>query len=268
MLLVDKNIKQMASAGELISEGYCEDNVNSISYDLTIAGFPGMAEDTRDLDLLPGEFVIVKTREELKIPVHITGRIGEKNSLLRMGLKVDGPQYQPGHQTYAFLRVQNISDKVIVLHSGKPIAQIFFEELKEAPDRPYDRQPNQSFHLETEYRNFGKYETEYRQNIKSFEKVKGDIEGMTNKIYGNVLTLMGVLVSIFTLLTINYQAFTNAELTPKYIVLMNLSLTFCISVMLGIILFLINGKGHKKFYVTYGIILAVLGIAIVGFCFL
>ncbi|MCI8513679.1 MAG: hypothetical protein HFI93_03480 [Lachnospiraceae bacterium] len=264
MLLVDKNIRHMVSEGELISTGFCEANLNSISYDLTIDDFPGVGGD--EVDLLPGEFVIIKTKEELKIPLHITGRIGEKNSLLRMGLKVDGPQYQPGHQTYAFLRVQNISDKVIVLHSGKPIAQIFFEELKEAPDMPYNLQPNCSFQNETEYRNFGRYEAEYNRNMKSFEKVKDDIEGLTNRIYGNVLTLMGILVSIFTLLTINYQAFTNADLSPRYIVLMNLSLAFCISVMLGIILFLINEKRQKHIYVAYGVILALLGIAVVVFC--
>lgn len=75
-------------------------HTNSISYDLTLGEFLDSEEGS--IDLIPGEFVMIKTKEKLSIPNNITGRIGEKNSLLRLGLKVDGPQYQPGHITYAF----------------------------------------------------------------------------------------------------------------------------------------------------------------------
>ena len=107
MILVDKNIKALSAEGKLIKEAYTEENVNSISYDLTLGSFADKTETEKKL--IPGATVIIKTKEELCIPDNITGRVGEKNSLLRMGLKVDGPQYQPGHTTYAFLRVQNIS---------------------------------------------------------------------------------------------------------------------------------------------------------------
>lgn len=98
----------MAEKGLLISRGYTPSNVNSISYDLTLGEF--LKPDQQTVDIMPGEFLIIKTSEQLTIPNHITGRIGEKNSLLRLGLKVDGPQYQPGHVTFAYLRVQNLSD--------------------------------------------------------------------------------------------------------------------------------------------------------------
>lgn len=261
MLLVDKNIKSLSANGQLISEGYTPSNVNSISYDLTIGEF--LKSNQNEIDIIPGEFVIVKTREKLNIPNNITGRVGEKNSLLRMGLKVDGPQYQPGHVTYAFLRVQNLSDGVITLRKGMKISQIYFEELKEEPEVPYNRQENASFNNEDSYRGLGNYESEYKNNIKSFEKVKDDIENMSSKIYGNVLTLMGLLVAIFSMLTINYEAFTNAKLTPNYVIAMNLSLTFCIVVMLGLLLMLINWWKKKWFCYFYAFILAALGIATV-----
>jgi hypothetical protein len=47
---------------------------------------------------------------------------------------------------------------------------------------------------------------------------------------------------------------------------MNLSLTFCIAVMLGMILFLINKGRGKGFAIIYGIVLLILGIASVIFC--
>lgn len=257
MILVDKNIKSLCNDGKLISSGYKEENVNCISYDLTIGDF--LSSNEQSIDIMPGEFVIVKTNEELKIPVNITGRIGEKNSLLRLGLMVDGPQYHPGHTTYAFLRIQNISDCVITIEKDMPIAQIFFEELKEIPETPYDKKTDASFQNEKEYRGFGNYEAKYTRNLKSFEKVKNDIEGMSNKIYANVLTLMGVLVAIFSMLSINYQAFTSADLTPNYVMAMNISLVFCIIVMLGMIFIIINGCKNKRFSIFYTALIIALG---------
>lgn len=180
MVLVDKNIRELCSKGKLISRCYKPDYVNSISYDLTLGEF--LDSDNQNMDIGPGGFMMIKTEEELEIPDNITGRIGEKNSLLRMGLKVDGPQYQPGHRTYAFLRIQNISDRVITLRKGMKIAQIYFEELKETPDRPYSAQPGASFQNEDSYRGFGAYDKEYRKNIKTLEEVKDDIENLSHRI--------------------------------------------------------------------------------------
>ena len=264
MILVDKNIKQMVSPGQLIISGYNSDNVNCISYDLTLGAFPNA--NLEHLEMIPGEVIIIKTNEQLLIPDNIMGRIAEKNSLMRMGVRVDGPHYQPGHKTYAFLRVQNISGNVIVLEKNMKIAQIIFEELKEVPDVTYGSQPNASFQNEDTYVRFGKYETEYNKHIKSYEDAKEDIENISSRIYGNVLTLMGIIVAIFSLLTVNYQAFSNADLNLRYIIAMNLSLSFCITVMLGIILLIIN-KGKKKgFSIVYAIILLVLGVVTILFC--
>ena len=107
---------------------------------------------------------------------------------------------------------------------------------------------------------------EYRKNLKSFHEVKEDIEHMSTRIYGNVLTLMGIVVAIFSLLSINYQAFTQSDLSSNYIIAMNLSLTFCIAVMLGMVLFLVNGWGKKWFNVLYILILLLLGVAVFVFC--
>ena len=41
------------------------------------------------------------------------GRIGEKNSRMRQGLWVSGPHYFPGHKTYIYLRVQNLTADTI-----------------------------------------------------------------------------------------------------------------------------------------------------------
>ena len=92
-------------------------------------------------------------------------KVEEKNSLLRMGLVVTGPCYQPGHETYCYLRVQNISNKNIVLKKGLKIAQLIFIKLENTPDIPYNLKKNASFQNEENYKGYGNYQEEYEKMI-------------------------------------------------------------------------------------------------------
>ena len=107
MILVDKSIKERS--GEIFCEGYAEKYVNAISYDLHIKGV--ICDDALkdSYTLHPGEFIFVQTREMIHMPKDLIGRIGEKNSRIRQGLSVAGPHYYPGHKTYIYLRIQNIT---------------------------------------------------------------------------------------------------------------------------------------------------------------
>ena len=195
MILVDKNIKEYVSRNELITEGYDEANVNGVSYDLTIGSILDEKENEVDqYQLEPGEIVFIKSREMLKIPLDILGRIAEKNSRMRQGLKIDGPHYQPGHETYPYLRVQNVSGtNTVTLTKGMRVAQIIFEQLQEQPDVTYDLQKGASFQNEEKYRGLGNYQKEYSRQIRSKEKQALDeLENVSQKIYANVLTIMGV----------------------------------------------------------------------------
>lgn len=262
MILVDKEIKQRILNGELISSGYDEGNVSCVSYDLTVdCIIMGENEEKKEYDLAPGETVFIKTKEQLNIPNDILGRIAEKNSRMRQGFKVDGPHYQPGHNTYGFLRVQNISSNILSISSGNKIAQIIFEQLTQEPDNPY----NSTFQNENKYKGMGIYENEYSKQIKNFESVKEDIENLSHNIYTNVLTFMGIIVAIFSLISINYQAFTNTDVNFKFIIAMNLSLTFCISVLMGLILIFVNKAKSKGFIIFYSIILGFLAVGTIVF---
>ena len=170
MILVDKNIKDLVSQGKLIKEGYKKENVGSISYDITIdtiLAHNGNTLDETDVEkkdvyyLGPNEYVMIKSVELLSIPENILGRIADKNSLIRLGVSVTGPHYQPGHTTYAYLRVQNISCDKIKISKGQKIAQIIFEELKSVPEVPYNKDDSASFNDELEYKGFGKYSNQY-----------------------------------------------------------------------------------------------------------
>lgn len=265
MVLVDKDIKERINDKQLIIFGYNEDNVNGVSYDLTIECIYADGDDNvAEYDIAPGETVFVKSMEKLSIPNDILGRVGEKNSRMRQGLKVDAPHYQPGHVTYAYIRVQNISKNIITLKKGAKIAQIFFEKLTQVPDMPYSAQESASFQNETNFVGVGNYKELYEKETKKHvDEVKEDIENISHKIYANVLTIMGVLVAIFSLLSINYQAFAKAKVDFNYIIAMNLTLALSIVVMFGIILIFINKAKEKKFLIWYLVILIALAVATV-----
>lgn len=216
MILVDKNIKDLVANGELIIEGYDKSNVNCISYDLTIGCILIPTEDEIDgnidveevdeYTLKPNEYIMIKTIEKLKLPPNILGRIADKNSVMRMGISVAGPHYQPGHETYSFLKIYNQSYTKVKLKKGFKIAQIIFEELKEEPEVPYNLNNRASFNNEITYKGYGKYKDKYAKNIERFENIQKNIENKESTIYSNILTFMGIFVSIFSLLTINFQS--------------------------------------------------------------
>lgn len=51
---------------------------------------------------------------------------------------------------------------------------------------------------------------------------------------------MGVFVAIFSVISINYQAFTQTTVDLKFIVVVNITLAVCIIAMLGTIVYLIH----------------------------
>lgn len=260
MILVDKNIKTLVANGSLIVSGYTESNVNGVSYDLTIdVIIDENGKEVKEYQLEPGETVFVRSKEQISIPTNILGRVAEKNSRMRQGLQVDGPHYQPGHITYVFMRVRNISNKIIGLSEDMKIAQMIFEELKDVPEVPYNSQENASFQNEKKYVGLGNYQAEYdKQTREKVEKAKNDLENVSQTIYANVLTIMGIIVAIFSMITINFQAFTEANIDFKYIITMNLTLALCIVLMMGIILIFVNKAKSKWFLGIYSAVLVVL----------
>ncbi len=151
MYIVDKQIKKMCESGLLIAENYNPENVGAVSYDLTVRNI--YVENTKKIsyDLEPGKTIFIGTEETLKIPENMIGIVKERNSIMREGLFVSAPNYQPGICSKCFIRVTNISENIIKIEKGKKIAQIMFDTLSDVPDIPYNKQANASFNDEYEY---------------------------------------------------------------------------------------------------------------------
>ena len=129
MILVDKDIKNRQS--EIFCDGcYDESCVNAVSYDLHILGIVAQDELADSYVLHPKEVIFVKMEEKIHMPKDLMGRIGEKNSRIRQGLWVSGPHYFPGHETYIYLRVQNITSDTIKVKKGDKLLELDLEYLK------------------------------------------------------------------------------------------------------------------------------------------
>ena len=83
-----------------------------------------------------------------------------------------------------------------------------------------------------------------------------DLEHISRTIYANVLTIMGILVAIFSLLSINYQAFSQAEVDLSLIITMNLTIALSVTIMFGLIFAFINQNKTTKFTRYYIILVS------------
>ena len=249
MILTDKDIKERG--GRLIIEGYDEKNVTAISYDLHIQGIINEDKLEDSYVLRPGEIIFIKTREQIQMPDDLMGRIGEKNSRMRQGLSVSGPHYYQGHKTYLYLRVQNITSGMIKIKKNDNIAQIIFEQLTGIPEKTYKQQTGASFNDEEQYRGLAKYKDEYEERMEKLKDTNKDLDEKINRIYANILTIMGVFVSIFSLIMVNFSNIKSENMTKEFIIPMNISLGIVIALFFGIILIFINKANNKCFLAVY-----------------
>jgi len=261
MILVDKNIKERSM--EIFKSGYNEENVNAISYDIHIQGIVAENELIEKYALNPGEVVFIKTIEEIEVPHDLMIRVAEKNSRMRQGLMVSGPHYYPGHRTYMYLRVYNMSSSKIVVKKNDSIAQLIFEELKEQPDETYNKQANASFNEEDAYKGLGKYKDEYEERIQKVKDTEKNLEGKINNIYVNMITLMGVFVSIFSLIMVNFTTHNSDNYNVKSMVVMNISLGAIIALFIGLLMIFINKANDKKFQCAYIVLTLILVIGVI-----
>ena len=87
----------------------------------------------------PGEFVLGRTLEQVRIPDDVVARIEGKSSLGRLGLIVHATAgfVDPGFRGTLTLEITNLTRVPIVLWPGKPIAQLSFMTLDRPAERPY-----------------------------------------------------------------------------------------------------------------------------------
>lgn len=196
--------------------------------------------------LKPHETVFVKTKEGLKMPDYLAGRIIEKNSIMRLGLQVSGPLYQPTHQTAIYLRVTNLSEYTIELHKGVSIAQITFEKVT-APEIPYTKKSDALFKDEFVFKT--PPHTLIQKAIKPEEQFKEQVKSVESKVLTVFTVFMGAFVSSLALIVVDFQGWKQSENMPevKQLVVLNISLAVSIlSILIGVFYFYFKMNNQRK----------------------
>jgi deoxycytidine triphosphate deaminase len=237
-MLVDREIRELIVGGVLAEAD--EGRVGPVSYDLRNQSFFTAGEELESVTLQPGDSAFVGSVESVLLPNDLTARVMLKNSRIRAGLALAAPLYFPGHHSRVFYRVTNISANEITLDVGHDIAQVVFERLDSAPDVPYSG----AFTDEFDFRGLGAYRDVYGSEMRKVERKAEQLENMENRIYGNVVAIMGVFVAIFSLVNLNlsWQA-SNA--TVATLVILDLSVVGGMAALVGLLSSVVDMRSAK-----------------------
>ncbi|MDO8627844.1 MAG: dCTP deaminase [Candidatus Diapherotrites archaeon] len=106
-----------------------------------------LIEDEKDFVIHPGEFVLGVTREYVKLPADLMGRLDGRSSLGRLGLIVHSTAgiVHPGFEGQLVLEMANLSNLPIALYPGMKICQINFEKLSSPAENPYNKKAGSKY---------------------------------------------------------------------------------------------------------------------------
>lgn len=142
MLLSDREIRSTLARGYIEIDPMPEDSqIQPASVDLTLGSMGCIMADRCNgrHRLEPGEFVLATTRERIKLPPNIAGRVEGRSTYGRKGLLIHCTAgfIDPGFDGQITLEIKNLSRMDIHLREGDRICQITFLQLSSPAERPY-----------------------------------------------------------------------------------------------------------------------------------
>lgn len=273
MILVDKDIKQLIINGSLLNEdspqkqtaiyGGHDSCITNIGYDLRAESFSYQGKMVEKTEVKPGESVFVKSQEIIVFDSSTIGKVILKNSRIRMGLTLDAPVYQPGHITNIYFRVTNVSSNTITLGRDEKYAMLMFEHLDNDPESPYSG----AFQNEFSFTGLADYKSAYSDQIQSLDGKVKDINDIEKRIYSNVITIMTVLIAVFTLLNVNVSLASSTATSVDFIKF-NLVTLGAVSFLALLLDELINRqpqKKHKLWFIPATCFLIVILLIVIGY---
>ena len=112
--------------------------------DLDVADFITRFTDPHDLDnsvypMKSSQFVIGKTLESVRLPLHFAGRLEGKSSLARLGVGVHitAPKIDPGFDNQITLEMFNFGPFTVQLKAGMNICVLIVERLGKPAKQGY-----------------------------------------------------------------------------------------------------------------------------------
>lgn len=248
MVLVDHDIMQFVLNGDLadpqqtsirFADRAC---VTNIGYDLRAQSFILSGRSLPSCQLNPGESVFVQSVERVHFDPHTLGRVSLKNSRIRQGFTMDSPVYQPGHDTFIYFRLTNLSDAVLSLYQGESYAMLMFEQLSAAPDHPYSG----AFQGEMSFSGLATYESSYRDQIASIDQKISTVKDLEKNVYSNVITLLSIFIAIFTILNVNIDL-AASQAGARQFLAFNLMTVGAVAFLIALIQEILHRKQPSRF---------------------
>ncbi len=164
MLLSDKDIRHEIAKRRMVFFPHLHlDQIGGASVDLTLDGRfwlfkTGYANSHRPVDLdkvaftqateelkqksiilAPGQIVLGITKEKIRLPSDIMGRLEGRSRYARMGLAVHitSALVQPGSDNHQVLEIVNFAPFPVKISEGMRISQVVFEYMKTPTSKPY-----------------------------------------------------------------------------------------------------------------------------------
>jgi len=117
MLMSDKGIQKAMNSGELIIRNFFKKSLQPASYDMRVGEEAFSSHEkklinvksTGFITIRPGDFILIRTHESVKLSPNIAGRIGLRSFHAKKGLVLlAGPQIDPGFEGVLVVGLHNL----------------------------------------------------------------------------------------------------------------------------------------------------------------
>lgn len=202
MVLSDKKIRELVKENGLLNP-FDERKLQAASYDISSSNEAmvysildqaidlrnaGQVEATtkkvniaKGYHIKPGEYILVKTKEKVKVSDEFAAHIRPRTTLTRLGLIVSDQHINPSFQGYLYLGIQNITPNIIDIYPDLSIAQIVFEKVdgKVTQDKLYRMKKDAKYQGEDDFRP-PKYDMLRDEEKEEVNNIINKILGRTN----------------------------------------------------------------------------------------
>jgi len=159
MILSNVDIKEYLRKGKIqITPTPGEEQIGPASVDLTLSSEFWRNRKFKEIDLgknkakdagerftassvkiKPGEIILGRTLEKIKLPNNVCGRLEGRSSFARLGLAVHVTSgfIQPGSDNHQILEIVNLAPYPLIIRAGMRISQVIFEETRTGTSKPY-----------------------------------------------------------------------------------------------------------------------------------
>jgi len=147
MLMSDREIQGARTSKELEIRNFSKECLQPASYDMRVGdeAFSSHEKVRIDvkpkgfLEIKPGDFILVRTYESIRLSPKIAGRLGLRSFHARKGLALlAGPQIDPGFEGVLVVGLHNLDANALKLSYREPFCTVEFYRLSEPVQRPYN----------------------------------------------------------------------------------------------------------------------------------